>query len=152
MIKEDLSELGMKINFKPVEFNSLIGKLTATLDWDTMIMGLTGNTLEPHSGKNVWDSNAPIHFFNQRDENHLGKNILPFEKQLDEAFEKGAAELDFEKRKKYYDRYQQIIYYERPVVYLYSQLRLVAVKNRMGNVCPTVLGGAVHNLPEIYVK
>jgi len=152
MIKEDLSELGMKINFKPIEFNSLIGKLTGTLDWDTMIMGLTGSTLEPHGGKNVWNSNGPLHIFNQRTEENLGKNVLPFEEQIDEIFEKGAAELNFEKRKKYYDKYQQIIYDERPVVYLYSQLRLIAVRNRIGNVYPTVLGGAIHNIAEIYVK
>ena len=152
MIKEDLSELGIKINFKPVEFNSLIGKLTATLDWDTMIMGLTGSTLEPHGGKNVWNSNGPLHIFNQRTEENLGKNILNFEKQIDEIYEKGAAELDFSKRKELYKQYQQIIYDEKPVIYIYSQLRLVAVKSRVGNIYPTILGGAVHNLPEIYIK
>jgi len=152
MIKEDLAELGMKVNFKPIEFNSLIGKLTGTLDWDTMIMGLTGSTLEPHGGKNVWNSNGPLHIFNQRTEDNLGRNVLPFERQIDEIYEKGAAELNFQKRKQYYDRYQEIIYNERPVVYLYSQLRIIAIRNRIGNVYPTILGGAIHNLPEIYVK
>ena len=151
MIKDDLSELGMKINFKPIEFNSLIGKLTATLDWDTMIMGITGSILEPHGGKNVWNSNGTLHVFNQRTEENYGKNVLQFEKDINEIYEKAASELNFEKRKEYYDRYQEIVYQQRPLIYLYSQLRLIAVRNRIGNVYPTVLGGAVHNLPEIYV-
>src|SRR5699024_8588272 len=34
MIKQDLEDLGMKVNFKPIEFNSLVNKLVNTLDWD----------------------------------------------------------------------------------------------------------------------
>ncbi|MBP3491260.1 ABC transporter substrate-binding protein, partial [bacterium] len=66
MVKQDLEELGMKVNFKPIEFNSLVNKLTNTHDWDMAIMGLTGSPLEPHDGKNVWQSSGPLHLFNQR--------------------------------------------------------------------------------------
>ena len=51
MVKQDLEDLGMKVNFKPIEFNSLVNKLTNTRDWDMAIMGLTGSPLEPHDGK-----------------------------------------------------------------------------------------------------
>lgn len=152
MIKADLAELGMKINFKPIEFNSLIGKLSGTFDWDTMIMGFTGSTLEPHGGKNVWYSNGPLHIFNQRDEKDFGKDLLEFEKQSDILIEKGASELEHSKRKVYYDKFQEIIADECPMIYLYSPLRLVAMRNRVGNVVPTLLGGAVHNPAEIYIK
>lgn len=152
MIKSDLSDLGMKINFKPIEFNSLIGKISGTFDWDSMIMGFTGNTLEPHGGKNVWYSNGPLHIFNQRNENEFGSDLFDFERKIDEIFDKGAAELEFEKRKIYYDKYQEILADECPMVYLYSPLRLIAVRNRVGNIYPTILGGMVHNIPELYIK
>ena len=42
MIKQVLEDLGMKVNFKPIEFNSLVNKLSNTNDWDMAIMGLTG--------------------------------------------------------------------------------------------------------------
>lgn len=152
MIKSDLSDLGMKINFKPIEFNSLIGKISGTFEWDSMIMGFTGSTLEPHSGKNVWYSNGPLHIFNQRNENEFGRDLFDFERKIDEIFDKGAAELEFEKRKIYYDKYQEILADECPMVYLYSPLRLIAVRNRVGNIYPTILGGMVHNIPELYIK
>ncbi len=152
MIKSDLADLGIKVNFKPIEFNSLIGKLSGSLDWEAMIMGLTGNTLEPQGGKNVWYSNGPLHIFNQRNENEYGKNLLDFEKELDEIYDKAASELEFEKRKIYYDRYQEIIAEECPMIYLYSPLRLIAVRNRVGNVYPTILGGIIHNPAELYIK
>ena len=152
MIKDDAADMGIKINFKPIEFNSLIGKISNTFDWDSMIMGFTGSTLEPHGGKNVWFSDGPLHIFNQREEKDFGKDLLPCEKELDEIFEKGATELDFEKRKVYYDRYQALAADERLMLYLYSPLRLFAVRNRVGNLSPTVLGGVSHNLSELYIK
>ena len=66
MVKQDLEDLGMKVNFKPIEFNSLVNKLMATLDWDMVIMGFTGSPLEPNGGKNVWMSDGTLHIFNQR--------------------------------------------------------------------------------------
>lgn len=152
MIKSDLKELGIKVNFKPIEFNTLIGKISGTYDWDSMIMGFTGNTLEPHGGKNVWYSNGPLHIFNQRDDNSANVNVLPFEKKLDILFDKAASELEFEKRKIYYDEYQNLVAEELPMIYLYSPLRLIAVRNKVGNVRPTMLGGVVHNPSELYIK
>lgn len=152
MIKDDLAQLGIKVNFKPIEFNSLVGKLSGTYDWDSMIMGFTGNTLEPHGGKNVWYSNGPLHIFNQREEENFNKDLFDFEKKIDFLFDKGASELEHDKRKIYYDEFQEIVAEECPMIYLYSPLRLMAVKNSVGNIYPTLLGGVVHNVPEIYIK
>lgn len=152
MIKEDLRELGMKVNFKPVEFNSLVSKILSVSDWDTVIMGLTGNPLEPHSGKNVWYSKGHLHLFNMRHDSDKETSIFPWEQELDEIIEKGALEGDFEKRKTYYDRYQQIIYDERPVIYLYSPLSVTAIRKKIKNIHPTPLGGILHNIAELYIE
>lgn len=89
--------------------------------------------------------------FNKRNPNDNPKDILPFEKELDNIFDKASLEIDFNKRKKLYDKYQEIIYYERPFIYLYSPLNIVAVRNRVKNLYPTSLGGVLHNLDEIYI-
>ena len=147
MIKQDLEDLGMKVNFKPIEFNSLVNKLTNSYDWDMAIMGLTGSPLEPHDGKNVWSSFGPLHMFNMKP----GNNIYPWEKELDEIFEKGALKLTFEERKPLYDRYQEIIYEERPLIYLYSPKRIIAIRKKIKNVFPTSLSGLLYNIDEIYI-
>lgn len=151
MIKEDLSNLGIKVNFKPIEFNTLVNRITNTLEWDTVVLGLTGSPLEPHGGKNVWYSYGALHMFNKRKKNDNPKDILPFEKQLDNIFDEASLEIDFNKRKKLYDKYQEIVYNERPFIYLYSPLNIVAVRNRVKNLYPTSLGGILHNLNEIYI-
>ena len=151
MVKEDLRELGIKVNFKPIEFNSLVSKIMTTSDWDMVLMGLTGSPLEPHSGKNVWYSKGHLHMFNMRFNGDTNDVILPWEKELDDIIEQGALELDYDKRKIIYDKYQQIIYDQRPFIYLYSPLTITAVRNKIKNLHPTPLGGTMHNLDELYI-
>ncbi len=153
-IKEDLKQLGIQVNFKPIEFNSLVNKLTNSLDWEGVIIALTGNPLEPHSGYNVWKSDGALHLFNQRSENDLKSTdkILPFERELDIIFDKGALEIDPQKRHKIYDTYQEVVAKNNPVIYLYSPVNIVAMRNKFRNIFPTPLGGALHNLEEIYIE
>ncbi len=152
-IKEDLSKLGIKVNFKPIEFNSLVNKLTNSLDWDAIIIALTGNPLEPHSGYNVWNSEGALHLFNQRSENDDKKTdkLLPFEKELNEIFDKAAVELDEAKRHELYNKYQEIVAEYNPLIYLYSPINIVAIRKKFKNVFPTELGGVYHNIEEIYI-
>ncbi len=152
MVKQDLEELGMKVNFKPLEFNSLVNKLINTHDWDMAIMGLTGSPLEPHDGKNVWTSTGSLHIFNQRPQGYNIDDRLDWEKELDEIFKEGALKLTFEERKPLYDRYQTIIYNERPIIYLYSPIRITAVRKKFKNIFPAPLSGLLYNLDEIYVE
>ncbi len=154
-IKEDLAELGMKVNFKPMDFNVLVGKLNHQGDWEAVVMGLTGGTLEPHNGFNVWKSDGALHMFNQRDVKS-GKPVdlsdrFPWEKELDEVFVKGVQSFEFNERKKIYDRYQEIAYEQLPFIYLYSPLRIIAVRDRVKNFDPTPLE-AFHNLEEIWIE
>ena len=150
MIKQDLEDLGMKVNFKPVEFNSLVNKLVNTLDWDMVIMGFTGSPLEPNGGKNVMMSDGTLHLFNQRLQNQKASQRYDFEKRIDELFIKGALATKFEDRKKYYDEYQKIVYEEKPFIYLYAPTRIVALRNKFKNIFPTSLGGVTYNIEEIY--
>lgn len=151
IVKQDLEDLGMKVNFKPIEFNSLVNKLVSTYDWDMVIMGLTGSPLEPNGGKNVWLSDGRLHMFNQRNPQEGKAKILPWEKELDYLYTQGALATKFEDRKKYYDKYQEIVYKEKPMIYIYSPIRIVALRNKFKNIYPSSLGGITHNIEEIYI-
>lgn len=152
MVKQDLEELGMTVNFKPIEFNTLVNKLVNTNDFDTVIMGFTGSPLEPYGGKNVWYSNGTLHVFNMRKATEDNKQLFDWEKRLNELFDKASLELDFNKRKKLYEDYQELIYNTKPIIYLYSPIRISAIRKKFGNIHPTPLGGVLHNLEEIYIK
>ena len=141
----------MKVNFKPIEFNSLVNKLVNTLDWDAVIMGFTGSPIEPNGGKNVMMSDGTLHVYNMRLPKDKNSKRYDFEKRVDELFVNGALVTKFEERKKYYDEYQKIIYDEKPFIYIYAPTRIVAIRNKFKNIFPTSLGGVTYNIEEIYI-
>lgn len=147
IIRHDLEQLGMDVKLQPVEFNTLVSKLTSTFEWDAIVLGLTGG-IEPHFGKNVWTSSGQLHMWNPRQE----KPATDWESRIDELFTWGVQELDEDKRKVIYDEYQKIASDQLPVIYTVLSARLAAVRNKFGNLKPTNYGGVLHNIEEIFVK
>lgn len=150
IIRKDLNQLGMKVDLKWIEFNTLITKLDETFDWEAVVMGLTGGT-EPHFGANVWMSSGRVHMWNPRQE----KPSTPWEARIDEIFAAGVKEMERPKRKALYDEWQMIANEQQPYIYTVSQMVLSAVKDKFGNVFPTALAGqftTTWNIHEIFIK
>ncbi len=147
IIRQDLERLGMKVNFRALEFNTLVSQLTSSFQWEAVILGLTGG-IEPHFGRNVWMSSGQLHMWYP-----LQKTpATDWEKRTDEIFIRGVQELDENKRKVLYDEYQRIVAEELPVIYTVLSARLYAVRDKFGNLKPTNYGGVFHNPEEIYLK
>jgi len=147
IIRYDLEKLGMKVHFRSLEFNTLVGKLTSTFEWEAIILGLTGGT-EPHFGKNVWMSSGQLHMWYPQQE-------LPstdWEKRIDELFIQGVQELDEDKRKILYDEFQLIVSQQLPLIYTVLSAKHTAVRNKFGNLKPSNYAGVFHNLEEIYIQ
>lgn len=146
IIRNDLEELGIRVNFQAIEFNTLVGKLTSTYQWDAIVLGLTGG-VEPHFGKNVWGSDGQLHLWNPKQK----EPATDWEKRIDELFELGVQELDENKRKEYYDEFQVIVSENLPVIYTVLSAKISAVRNKFGNLNPSNYGGSFHNIEEIYL-
>jgi len=146
IIHADLEALGMKVNMVTVEFNTLVNKLMASYDWDMVMIGLTGG-VEPHFGQNVWKSSGGLHLWDPAQK----QPATDWEKRIDAIYDAGAQELDENKRKALYDEFQQIVADELPVIYTVLGMDMFAVRNKFGNLKPTVNGGAFHNIEEIYI-
>ncbi len=148
IVRHDLQMLGMKVNFLAIEFNSLVGKLTSSFDWDAVILGLTGGGVDPHFGKNVWHSSGQLHMWYP----HQEAPVTSWEARVDEIFNLGVQELDDNKRKILYDEYQKIVADQLPLIYTVLDSNMFAIRNKFGNLRPTSYGGAFHNIEEIYLK
>jgi peptide/nickel transport system substrate-binding protein len=156
MIAEDWKALGIQIDFRPLDFNVLIGKFD-TGAWEASVMGLGGGSpLEPHDGANVWKSDGALHMFNQRPRRGDGTvNVadrLPWEVELDALFNQGAQTLELPKRRPIYRRYQHVVMEQQPFLFLVWPLSLVAVHQRLHNVYPTPLGGVLHNVESVWIE
>lgn len=162
MIVNELKKLGIKANYQPIEFNIMIDKVETSLDWQAVVMGLTGDKLEPYNGANIWKTDGRLHLFNQRLPDANGKidikDVRDFEEVIDKCFDNGATTFVPSERKKWFDMYQEIAFEKMPFIYLYSTLDITAMKNKVGNYMPTPLGiwytpkGSLHNIEEIYIK
>jgi len=147
-IRKDFENVGIKVNFVPLEFNVLVTKLSAPpYDWDAILLGLTGGP-EPHFGQNVWKSSGQLHEWYPLQESP----DTPEEAEIDRIFTEGVQELDPDKRKALYDRWQVIAAEQQWMIYTVSPAALTAVRNKFGNLRPTPLGGTLHNLDEIFIK
>ncbi|MEO2068658.1 MAG: ABC transporter substrate-binding protein [Desulfurobacteriaceae bacterium] len=135
IIKHDLKRLGIDVHFQPLDFNNLVEKLLHTHDFDAVIIGLTGS-IDPNGGRNVWMSKGQLHLWNPMQK----EPSTEWEKKIDELFEKGAKELDFEKRVKIYKKAYWIISYEQPLIYIAAPVVLEAARNRVKNYFPTIWG------------
>ncbi|OGX38655.1 MAG: hypothetical protein A3D87_03220 [Omnitrophica WOR_2 bacterium RIFCSPHIGHO2_02_FULL_50_17] len=147
IIRQDLEGLGMKVNFRALEFNTLVSRLTSTFEWEAVLLGLTGG-IEPHFGKNVWMSSGQLHMWYPRQESPATE----WEKRIDEIFIQGVQELDEKKRKQLYDEYQLIVSEQLPLIYTILGVKIYAVRNKFGNLKPAPYGEIFHNLEEIYIK
>lgn len=150
IIVDNLKDIGIKVNFKPLEFNNFVAKIAAGKDYESGILGLTGGN-EPNNGANVWRSDGRLHMFDPRTADSSSP-IRPWENEIDALFTQGVRTMDFSQRKAIYDKFQEIVYRELPMIYLTSPQSLAATSNKLGNVRKTKYGGLIPNLYEVYIK
>ena len=135
ILKEDWAKLGLKVNYRPLDFATLVEKLSSNFEWDAMVMGFTGG-VEPHNGSNLLRSSGNLHLWQPNQE----KPATPWEAEIDREIDLGARELDTQKRRVHYWRIQEILHRELPMIQLVRQQRFVAAKSYLADFTPTVWG------------
>ncbi|MBS3812926.1 ABC transporter substrate-binding protein, partial [Candidatus Bipolaricaulota bacterium] len=101
IISSDLNKVGMKVKFNPIEFNSLVQQLLGG-KYQSVIIGLIGDPIEPNSSNNVWTSGGSLHMWHL----NASENPVEWEKRVDELFNKGLKNIGVEDRRPYYDEWQ----------------------------------------------
>jgi len=135
ILKEDWTKLGMKVNYRPLDFQALVEKLNSTFDWDAVLIGFTG-TIEPNNSANFLRSNGNLHFWNPSQPTPA----TPWEAEIDSLLDQGSRELDVQKRRTFYWRIQQILHDQLPIILTVRQTQFVAYKQLLRNYEPTVWG------------
>ncbi len=152
-IQEDLGKLGIKVDFSPMSFNVLVDKMSNSLDWDAIILGLTGGN-DPHA-PNVWYVDGNLHMFNQEPQPGTqpiqGRVISDWEKQIAALYLQGSQILQFDERRKIYDQAQVLVQEYLPFIYLVNPYALSAVRNRFCGIQFSALGGAFWNLEQLKI-
>ncbi len=136
IIKEDLKKIGIEVHFQPIDFNSLVSRLTSPpYEWEAVIIGLTGS-IDPHFGRNVWHSSGQLHMWNPVQK----EPETEWEREVDRLIDMGAVEMDPKKRVEIYKRAFKIITEQQPMIFIATPKSMLAVYDKFGNLFPTVWG------------
>src|SRR5882672_6899019 len=149
LLQDDLKQLGMRVQVVPMEFRSLLDRVTQTKEYDACIMGIASYDADPNSDINVWLSSGGTHLWNPS-QPHPG---TPWEAEIDRLIGEQMSARTFEQRKKLYDRAQEILAEYQPMIFLASPDILTGAKNSVGNFHPAVLEPYIlWNVEQLYLK
>jgi len=149
IVQDDLSQLGMTVQVVPLEFHALVDRLTNTYNYEAAVMGLVSGDADPTSEMNVWLSSGETHLWHPRQE----KPATAWESEMDRLMQQQLVTLDYAKRKNLYDRVQEIVAEDLPIICLVSPNILVGAANRVGNFRPAILVPyALWNIEQLYVQ
>jgi peptide/nickel transport system substrate-binding protein len=149
IIQDDLSQLGMTVQIVPLEFHAMVDRLQNSYNYEAAVMGLVSGDADPTSEMNVWLSNGETHLWHP----NQTKPATPWESEMDGLMEKQLVTLDYATRKHLYDRVQEIVADELPVICLVSPNVLVGAANRVANFRPAILVPyALWNIEQLYVQ
>jgi peptide/nickel transport system substrate-binding protein len=149
IIQDDLKELGVRVQVVPLEFRSLIDRVTQTKQYDACLLGLASFDADPNSDLNVWLSSGGTHLWNPS-QAHAATS---WEAEIDALMEQQLVAPGYEQRKRLYDRVQQIIADYQPMIFLASPNILTGVRNTIGNFHPAVLEPYVlWNVEQLYQR
>jgi peptide/nickel transport system substrate-binding protein len=149
LLQDDLSHLGMQVHVVPLEFRAMIDRVFQSFDYDAAIMGLGGGDADPNPEMNVWTFNGTSHLW------HMGETqpATEWERELDQLMQQQMVTLDYAKRKRLYDRAQQLIAENLPFIFLGTPNILAGATARVGNFHPAVLDSyTLWNADELYVR
>ncbi|MEL6488365.1 MAG: ABC transporter substrate-binding protein [Cyanobacteria bacterium J06555_13] len=153
-IAQNLSKVGIRVDFQPIDFNKLVTNISDSLKWEAIVLGF-GAGVEPNSSANLWLTGGGLHFFNQQPQGDLeltGREIYPWEQQISDLYVQAAQELDETKRKALYFETQKLVQENLPFIHLVGQYSMSAVRNKVENVEYTALGGVLWNINELKLE
>jgi peptide/nickel transport system substrate-binding protein len=135
IFKQDLENLGIKVNYRPLEFTTLVDRLDSSFDWDCILMGFTGG-IEPNDGANFYRSSGNLHIWYP----NQPTPATPWEAEIDTLLDEGASEMDLSKRPQYYWKIQQILHDQLPIIETVRGEHWASWKNSLQNYQPKVWG------------
>jgi peptide/nickel transport system substrate-binding protein len=135
LIQEDLGKIGVKVNVVTLDFPSLIERISQTFNYEAAILGLTNVDLDPNGQMNVWLSSSENHQWNPQEKSPE----TAWEAEIDRLMRAQASAIDPLKRKKSFDRVQEIVSAQVPFIYLVNRSALSAVSTSVQGAAPVVL-------------
>ena len=140
IIQRQLAEVGISVKIRVLEWAAFINDFINKRRFDAVILGWT---IPPDpDAYDVWHSSktAPEEL-----------NFISYQNAaVDELLERGRSTFDQKERKKYYDRFQEILAEDQPYTFLYVPDELTIINKRFRGIEPAPIG-LYYNFIKWYV-
>ena len=135
LIQDDLKKIGIVAHVTPMEARSANDRVLNSHDYEAVVMGLVSGDADPTPDMNILMSSGQTHLW------HLGEKTpaTPWEAELDQLMQKQLVTVNYQQRKKIYDRVQEVLAQQLPMIYLASPNILVGAQEELGNFHPAVI-------------
>lgn len=149
VVQDDLKKLGVEVQVVPMEFRALVDRVLNTKEYEAVLMNLVNGDVDPTPEMNLWLSNGSTHLWNLGE----ARPATPWEEELDRLMQSQMVTTDLAKRKKLYDRVQEIVAENLPFVFLLSPNILVGAQSTVGNFRPAILEPyTLWNADQLYLR
>jgi peptide/nickel transport system substrate-binding protein len=148
IIQQDLKELGIEVSLVSLEYRTFLHHILTSYDYEAAIMTLADSGSDPNSEINVLSSHGDAHFWELK-----SKEPPPWQNEIDSLMRKQLIARSFKERKRAFDRVQELLWKNRPAIFLVSSNILVGAKERVGNFHPVLLGDyTLWNAEQLFIR
>jgi len=140
IIQASFKDLGIQVDIRVIEWAALLKEYIKKRNFEAMMLAW-GVTPDPdqydiwHSSKTSPDELNRIGYANP---------------EVDDLLEKGRSSCVEAERKKYYDRFQEVLAEDQPIIFLYFREELPVVSSRVRGIVPAPIG-IQYNFNEWFV-
>ncbi len=141
LVQEDLAGAGIRVQLLPTEFGAMTDALLNTRKFEAALSGIASGDADPNAEMNVWTSNGTLHLWNlkRKGDNAPPVAAEPWQLEVDRLMSAQMTATSAAVRKTAYDRVQQLIAENLPVIFLVSPHVLTAGHRDLGNLEPAIL-------------
>jgi peptide/nickel transport system substrate-binding protein len=147
LIQEDLAQIGIEMSLVPLDFASLIGRITQSFDYEACLLSILMTDPDPSAEMPLWLSRSPLHIWHPSQ----SQPSTAWEARIDSLMERQMAAVEESRRKALFDKVQEIVLEELPVVDLVIPHALVGARRRVGNLKPTPFWHPLWNREGLYI-
>jgi peptide/nickel transport system substrate-binding protein len=147
IIQDDLKQIGIRVGVVTLELRALLQRVLMTHDYDACVLALGAADGDPSSEMNVWLSSGGTHLWHPEQ----AAPATPWEAEIDTLMRRQLAVRDVQARKRVYDRVQELVAENLPVISLVSPSVLAGTTKGLGNLRPTIFDHhALWNVDELF--
>ena len=146
MIQDDLKAIGAVAHVVPLDSRSFGDRLQRTHDFDACLLGLLTPDADPNPNMPLWLSSGGNHLWNPEQKSPS----TAWEAEIDDLMRRQLVTREYAARKRLYDRVQQIVMENLPLIPLVNPDVLVAARGDLLNFRPAVLDpSALWNIEQL---